>query len=171
MRKTLVCLIALLLALGTAEARPRQHPVRRPHRPPPPPPTRVIHHRPRPPSWGWGMNVTPWGGSLSVGRRIGRHGFISTSVPIIPPPPLPVVERERTIIVQQPAQQVIVTEPDRKEAERAAKVSTVSEPAILPVYAPKADGSAKTWVDGHWRVTRGLDGEELTRTWVPGHWE
>ena len=116
------------------------------------------------------MNMTPWGGSLSVGRRIGRHGFISTSVPIIPPPP-PVVERERTIIVQQPAQQVIVAEPDRKEAERAVKASTVSEPGILPVYVPKADGSAKIWVDGHWKVTRGLDGEELMRTWVPGHWE
>lgn len=170
MRKVTLCLVAALLAVETVGAKPHRPPPRRPHRPPPPPPIRVIHHRPRPPSWGWGFNVTPWGGSLSVGRRIGRHGFISTSVPILPPPP-PVVERETTIIVQPPAQSIIVAEPDKAEVEEVARESTVREPAILPAFAPKEDGSAKTWVDGHWKVTRGLDGEEVSRSWVPGHWE
>lgn len=161
--KRLVLAVAALM-VGVALAGPgRRPPPKRPHRPPPPPP--VFRHRVRPPSWGWGVSAGPWGGSLSVGTRVGRHGFVGAAWPIFPPP-VPVVERQTTIVVQQPAQKVIEVE---KEAPEEA--STVRDPGILPAFSPRADGKPRTWVEGHWKVTRGLDGEELTRTWVPGHWE
>lgn len=164
-------MVLAAMAAGMATAGPgRRPPPRRPHRPPPPPPA-VFPHRVRPPGWGWGVNVGPWSGSLSVGTRVGRRGFIGTSWPIFPPP-VPVVERQTTIVVQPPAQEVIEAKTAREEAgEDAEKAQTAREPGILPAFAPRADGSPRTWVEGHWKVTRGLDGEELTRTWVPGHWE
>ena len=128
--------------------------------PPPPPP-----HRPRfhaRPAWGWGVNVSPWGGSFSFGTRVGRHGALGFSVPLAPPPVV-----ERTIIVQAPERETVIIQAEPQEAKAKADGSTARDPGILPAYAP----SGKTWVDGYWKVTRDLDGNEISRSWVPGHWE
>ena len=123
----------LLLLIGLACVMPLSA---RPHGPPPPAPWRP-HFRPHPPRWGWGVSVSPWGRAFSLGTRVGRHGFVGAAWPIFPPP-VPVVERQTTIVVQQPAQKVIEVE---KEAPEEA--STVRDPGILPAFSPRADGKPR----------------------------
>lgn len=147
MKKTALILAFALTALSVAQARP-------PHREPP------RHDNRRPPihrdikkkhsSWGWGLNVSPNGVSVGVGKRIGKHGVIGVSIPLTPNK-APAVKEKETVIIQQPVivqQPVVVTPPPSVEQQHA-----------------------RTWVDGYWRITRSPDGSEVSRIWVPGHWE
>jgi hypothetical protein len=104
------------------------------------------------------LNVAPWGSSLSV-ARVGKHGSVSLSVPLTPPPPPVVVREEKTVVVQQAP--VIIQSP--VVVEKAVELN--------PLYAVQNQASARTWVEGYWKVTRDPDGRELSRTWVSGHWE
>lgn len=161
MKRFVILLSAVGLWAGLAPARPHGHP--------PPPPPRPMWHGGhfRPPRWGWGVNVSPWGSTIGIGTRVGRHGSFGVTLPLTPPP----VVREKTVIVRQEpvAQQPIVVQPVVVQpAGPAARA-----PGILPAYAPKPDdkATANTWVEGYWRVVRVPEGKETSRTWVPGHWE
>ncbi len=122
------------------------------------------------PKWGFGLNLTPWGGAIGFGTRVGRHGAIGVSLPLFAPPP-PVIRETQTVVIQQPAviQQPVVVQPITAQPEVAESAT-----AILPAYrstsSPTQSG-AKTWVEGYWRVTRTPEGLETDRVWVPGHWE
>lgn len=153
-----LAMTAVLLACGAGMA--WGGPPRRPPRRPPPPPPRWH----KPPAWGWGVGIGPWGGVLSFGTRVGRHGAFGLSLPIAPP----VVRETTTVVVQPPPQQTIVVQPP---APKEAEEPPTRAPGILPAYAPKEAAAAKTWVEGHWRVTRDEDGKETKRVWVEGHWE
>ena len=163
MRPLAMTVVLLACGAGMAWGGPPRRP---PRRPPPPPPR---WHRP--PAWGWGVGIGPWGGVLSFGTRVGRHGAFGLSLPLVPPP---VVREERTIVVTPPAQQTIVVQPGQtsESGAQAAQPSPPKRtPGILPAYAPGAAKQAKVWVEGYWRVTRDPEGNETERTWVPGHWE
>ncbi len=160
MKRLALALSAGLLLLGGASARPHGG---GPH--PPPSPWHGGHFRP--PRWGWGVNVSPWGATLGVGTRVGRHGSLGFTVPLTPP----VVRRETTVVVQQPApvQPPVVVQPVVVQPVAPSGRT----PGILPAYAPKPDdkATANTWVEGYWKVVRDPEGNETSRTWVPGHWE
>lgn len=160
MKCTLLVVFATVLFAEVAPARPHGHP-------PPPPPRPVWHGgHVRPPRWGWGVNISPWGSTIGIGTRVGRHGGIGFTLPLTPP-----VIRESTVVVRQEpvTQQPIVVQPVVVQPT----TPVVGTPGILPAYAPKPDdpSTANTWVEGYWKVVRAPDGKETSRTWVPGHWE
>jgi hypothetical protein len=68
-----------------------------------------------------------------------------------------VVREEKTVIVQEAP--VIIQTPS--VAEQGVELN--------PLYAEKA--TARTWVEGYWKVTRDPNGRETAREWVAGHWE
>lgn len=163
MKRLTIAFSVILLVAGATFARPRGGP-RPPH--PPPPVWHGGHYRP--PSWGWGVHVTPWGTSFGVGTRVGRHGSFGFSVPLVPTP----VVRKTTVVVQQPT--VVQPQPVVVQPTVVQPVVTPERtPGILPAYVPKPDdkATAKTWVEGYWKVVRDPEGKETSRTWVPGHWE
>lgn len=153
MKKVMLASFLTLCAVASLEARPKPNG----HRPAPPPPPPSVHHSRhwKAPSWGWGLNFSPYGTTLGIGTRVGRYGAIGISLPLITPEP--VIREERTVVVQQPVvqQPVVIQQP-----------VVVQEPVVQPQV-----GTPRTWVEGYWRVTRTPDGREATRVWVPGHWE
>ncbi len=157
MKKLTLVLLAICSLVCVAEARPRgDHGGRRPHRPqqhhrPAPPPKH--HHRPaHRDNFFWGLNFGTWGGSLSVGTRIGRHGGISYTIPLYDNTPSYTKE---TVIVREP--------------------TIVQQPIIVqsPVQSTTSQSSSgnRTWVEGHWVEKRDNNGYLVSRTWVEGHWE
>lgn len=156
MNKVLFCLISVLGFAAIASARPEPPRHARPHQPP-----KVHHPAPRPKHhsdrWGWGLNIAPWGSSFTVGTRIGRHGGVSVSLPLVE---RPVVREEKTtIVVQQP----VIVQSDSSQKDGVE---------LNPLYADSASSAtARTWVEGYWKVTRTPEGKETSRVWVPGHWE
>ena len=107
-----LCLIFSVLAAATALARPEPH--RRPapkrsviHRP-------VVRPRPKPPKAHWGVHLGPWGSSVHVSHRVGKHGHVTWTVPVVA---APVVREEKTTIVVQ--QQPIIVQPVEKRRRRA----------------------------------------------------
>lgn len=150
----LACCLALIAGVAfVAEARP-EPPRREPAR----------HHRPAPkprksPKVRWGVNISPFGSSLSVGSRIGKHGGVSITLPLTPPPPAPVIREEKTVIVQQAAPVIIQQTP----------IVVDNGVELNPNYA--GNTRTRTWVEGYWKVTRDPNGRETSRTWVPGYWE
>ena len=153
MKKVLLASFLTLCVVASLEARPKPNG----HRPAPPPPPPPVHHGRhwKAPSWGWGLNFSPYGTTLGIGTRVGRYGAIGISLPLITPEP--VIREERTVVVQQPVvqQPVVIQQP-----------VVVQQPVVQPQVA-----TPRTWVEGYWRVTRTPDGREATRVWVPGHWE
>ncbi len=153
MKKLVITLLAIGGLVCFAEARPHGGPGGRPpHRPPMHRPAPRPHFNPpkRHSDFGWGLNIGPWGAGLTIGTRIGRHGGISATIPLVrnPPPPPPVVKE--TVVVREP---VIVREP-------------------IVVQTPVVESTkARTWVEGHWVEKRNSNGFIVSRTWVEGHWE
>jgi len=159
LKTTLVAL--LLFGAATAQARPSRGPA--PHHGAP------AVHGGKPPRVGWGVNITPWGSSVGIGARVGRHGYIGVNLPLTPPPQ-PVT---RTVVVEQPVvttvtQPVVIAQPQPVVVQPVQQATP--SVGILPAYAPVTN-AAKTWVEGYWRITRDPDGRETSRVWVPGHWE
>ena len=163
MKRLLIAFACAAMGAAMVEARPPSG------GPGIPPPRGHYSFDRRPPKWGWGLNLSPWGSSISIGHRVGRHGAVGFTVPLTPPP-RPVVREERVVVVQQPAvvqQPVIVQQP--------VVVQQPAQPAVLPAYATpqkeSGQAAARTWVEGYWRVARDPNGNETSRVWVPGHWE
>ena len=155
MNKLGLCLIFSAIAAATAVARPeppRRPAPRRPavHRPAPRP-------LPKPPKAHWGLDISPWGSALHVSHRVGKHGHISWTVPVVA---APVVREEKTTIVVQ--QQPVIVQQVEKPSEGVE---------LNPVYAKDSASKTRTWVEGYWKVTRTPDGRETDRVWVPGYWE
>ena len=151
-----LCLIFSVLAAATALARPEPH--RRPapkrpviHRP-------VVRPRPKPPKAHWGVHLGPWGSGVHVSHRVGKHGHVTWTVPVVA---APVVREEKTTIVVQ--QQPIIVQPVEKKAQEGVELN--------PAYAKASAEKTRTWVEGYWKVTRDPEGRETERVWVPGYWE
>lgn len=156
MKKIILSIALALATLSTAQARSsHREPPRHDNRRPP-----VHHDSKKRSSWGWGLNFTPDGVSVGVGKRVGKHGVIGVTIPITPNK-TPAVKEKETVIIQQPVvvQQPVISQP------------AVQQPVIIAQPPTVEQQQARTWVDGYWRITRSPDGSEVSRIWVPGHWE
>ncbi len=167
MNKVTLCTLLALGVAFTASARPesRHHKPahRRPavHRPAPKP--HRHHHKES--DVRWGLNISPWGSSFTIGSHVGKHGGVSLTVPLSTPKP--VVYKEKTVIVQQTTP--VVVQPAPVIVQTPPVVNQGVE--LNPLYANNQVASTRTWVEGYWQVSRTPDGYESSRVWVPGHWE
>lgn len=176
MNKFVLTLLAACAIAFTAEAAPHHDRHGRHHRPP-----RREHanyRRPaKSPSWGWGLNFSPGGISLGVGTRVGRHGAIGITLPLVKSEP---VVREKTVIVQQPVvQQPIVVQQPVVQQPIVVQQPVVQQPVIVQqpvqqqvVYSVNDTLSpSRAWIEGHWKIRRDAYGNVISKNWIPGHWE
>lgn len=169
MNKFALTLLAVFAIATVIEAAPhhgkhggRREPPRRPHA--------HYHHPKKSPSWGWGLNFSPGGLSLGVGTRVGRHGTIGVSFPLIKPEPVV----QKTVIVQQPVvqqpivvqQPVVIQQPVVQEIVVVPPVRQQTLYSVTDTISP-----SRVWVEGHWKIVRDAYGNTISKNWIPGHWE